>query len=297
MVSLISGTLAQSTPAPCDQLLYTPEAGYEEKHAIIYHDNQFKDLAEDIGCYLESLEIGYSKLIPIEPANPLLEFCRSSEIMNKTSKLHLTVTITEAFQIEEMCQNDVVLLHMKAIRKKWLAHIITPRSDVIIPLGLEEGGEGTRPTIELDSLLMVMETVAMLWGPVYFTPDKSKYKSMQIIVKALKSKLIIIPTLVVGMVFLVGVVGLISFYAKRKKETAEQKMLQKRKSLLLANWGDERFQGTPVWNIEEEHTTEQRSTNVSDGNREVDVTLEGRQRRGSNEVAISDTERSPLMDH
>ncbi|RCN49335.1 hypothetical protein ANCCAN_04586 [Ancylostoma caninum] len=304
MVTLISGTLAQTTEAPCDQILYMPDAGYQEKRVTIYYNDQFKDLAEDIECYLESLEIASSALIAVQPTTPTLrQLCGSSDIMNKTSKLHLTVTITEALHVEEMCQDNVLLLHMKAIGERWLAHIITPRSDVIIPLETEGGGAGGGTTPTWDSLRMAMEAVALLWGPVYFTPDKSRYKYLKFIIEALKvssashatlflrksclhhiqKKIVIIPTLVVGMVFLVGVVGLISFYAKRKKQKAEQKTLRKRKALLLAEWGNESYQGAPIWNIESEQPTDTRVSNVSDGNQEVAVSLEDRRPKGSNE--------------
>ncbi|KAL6736787.1 hypothetical protein Aduo_007099 [Ancylostoma duodenale] len=291
MVTLISTTLAQTTEGPTCLIQYMPDAGYQEKRVTIYYNDQFKGLAEEIECYLGSLEIASFKSIPVQSATPTLrQFCRSSDIRNKTSKLHLTVTITEALQVEEMCQDNVVLLHMKAIGERWLAHIITPRSDVIIPLIADEvEGGGTIPTQK--SLEMALEATALLWGPIYFTPDKSRYKSMRVIVALLKNKLVIVPTLVVGMVFLVGVVGMISFYAKRKKQRAEQKSLQKRKSLLLAEWGNENYQGTPIFNYESEQPTDTKVSNVSDGNQEVAVTLEDRRPKGSNEVAITDSER------
>lgn len=60
------------------QLIYMPEAGYEEKHATIFYDEQFMGLAEEISCFLESLQISYSNLVALYPANlTLRDVCRS----------------------------------------------------------------------------------------------------------------------------------------------------------------------------------------------------------------------------
>ncbi|VDK75649.1 unnamed protein product [Cylicostephanus goldi] len=102
-------------------------------------------------------------------------------------------------------------------------------------------------------MVSFMEALAMAWGPVFFLADRSRYKSLKLIGKALKSKLVMVPTLVVTMVFLLGVVGVMSFFANRRKIAADQRSLQRKKALLLAEWGDEFYEGETAWNIQEEH--------------------------------------------
>ncbi|KAK6739200.1 hypothetical protein RB195_020953 [Necator americanus] len=280
--SFLTITYSQTS---CYPIQYSPYSGYKDKHAMIFYVEQFQDLADQIACQLESLEIDYSREVLLKPNDiKLYEVCNNSDFLNHTSTLHITVTITMALKIEEMCRNDVVLLHMKQIDKKWLGHVITPRTDMIIPLVSEDG----EPMF--DSLMILMETVAMAWGPLYFTPDKSKYKSLKLIEKAVKSKLVLVPSLAVCMVFLVGVVGVISFFAKRKKQKAEEKSLQKRKSFLLAEWGDENFQGTPMWNIEGEPLLAPIDIVGNPNEALLQLPRDPRPTRGSNEVILSETE-------
>ncbi|VDM74977.1 unnamed protein product [Strongylus vulgaris] len=151
---------------------------------------------------------------------------------------------------------------------------------------------------QIDSLLMVLEAVAMAWGPVLFSSDKSRYKSLKLVEKALKSKLVVVPTLVVSMVFLLGVVGLMGFFANRKKLAADQRSLRNRKALLLAQWGDDQYEGSPEWHVEDERTEIPAQTNMIEMQELPPKVEESKSsvKRGSGEVNVSPSERSVAMD-
>ncbi|CAJ0592828.1 unnamed protein product [Cylicocyclus nassatus] len=238
--------------AECSDIMYSPLGGYEAKEFYVYYDEEYKPLAKMIVCYLSTLKGGYEKIekwginMSVLPAGvEVHDICSRNEIVEKASKLHLTVTVTKAAELEDSCNIDALMFHMKKFKNRWLGHIITPRADILVPLN-----ENLTDEVEI---VMLMEAVAMAWGPVFFLSDRSRYKSLKLIEKALKSKLVMVPTLVVTMVFLLGVVGVMSFFANRRKIAADQRSLQHKKALLLAEWGDEFYEGETAWNIQEEH--------------------------------------------
>ncbi|VDM51954.1 unnamed protein product [Angiostrongylus costaricensis] len=213
----------------CDVLYYRVENGYNQKRVVVFYDERFEDLAGEIGCVLSSLNLSPgSSNVSLPRGITLQEICKRPDM-------------------EEICVNNAIMLHMKLLfNEKWIAHIITPRSDLIVPL---QTSKNLEPMSE--SFTVTMEAVAMAWGPVHFLQDKSKYKSLSDIIKALKKKYVLIPTVVVLMVFCIALVASFGYLANRKKRAAVQKAMQNRKAQLLADWGNETLEGDIEWKIDD----------------------------------------------
>uniref|UniRef100_A0A0K0DQP4 Recep_L_domain domain-containing protein n=1 Tax=Angiostrongylus cantonensis TaxID=6313 RepID=A0A0K0DQP4_ANGCA len=196
---------------------------------VVFYDERFEHLAGKIGCVLSSLNLSPgSSNVSLQRGITLQEICKRSDM-------------------EEICVNNSVVLHMKLLfNEKWIAHIITPRSDLIVPV---ETGKNLEPMLE--SFTVAMEAMAMAWGPVHILQDKSKYKSVSDIIKALKKKYVLIPTVVVLMVFCIALAASFGYLASHKKRVAVQKALQNRRAQLLADWGNETLEGDVQWKIDE----------------------------------------------
>ncbi|ETN72404.1 hypothetical protein NECAME_18875 [Necator americanus] len=76
--SFLTITYSQTS---CYPIQYTPYSGYKDKHAMIFYVEQFQDLADQIACQLESLEIDYSREVLLKPNDiKLYEVCNNSDV-------------------------------------------------------------------------------------------------------------------------------------------------------------------------------------------------------------------------
>ncbi|VDP59348.1 unnamed protein product [Heligmosomoides polygyrus] len=188
-------------------------------------------VVEEVKCSLSSLAPATLEIKELSANMRLLSKLRDEEIFKMhVSVLQLIVTITKSFELEESCGSNATLLHLKNVNRKWVGHIINPRTDIIIPF--------TKEPIGL-SLMIVLETLAMTWSPVLFTPDTRRYKSLRKLWEQImkSKKIIILPSVIFALMVCTAVVAAGSYYAHRTKQQAAQKSLQHRKAELLADWG------------------------------------------------------------
>ncbi|KAK5977301.1 hypothetical protein GCK32_017099 [Trichostrongylus colubriformis] len=136
-----------------------------------------------------------------------------------------------------MCTHDAAVLHMKKTARfgnRWVAHILTLRTDMIIPLTYEH------KAIDDKHLALIMEAVAFAWRPTLYVHGGQPYKAFRFdtfIKKVVKERIYLMPTIAVLMVFCVAVVCAGTYCARRSKENAERRAIQNQRAELLSDWG------------------------------------------------------------
>ncbi|WKX96411.1 hypothetical protein Q1695_012672 [Nippostrongylus brasiliensis] len=201
---------------------------YGKKHIRVYHEPGQLSMANQIFCVLSALRPARIQLIKLAPNTTLEGLCNDKDFQSYLSVLNFTVTVTRSTQLEEYCIRKASVLHVKLIDDKWIGHILSPRTDLIVPL--------TKDPIDT-SVLLLLETLMMAWGFDRSSADKNKYKSLKAVVDTVAQKKTIVPAVIVAMVVCIAFVGLLTFIAYRKKYRADQRAIRKRRSELLADWG------------------------------------------------------------
>uniref|UniRef100_A0A7I5E8E9 LysM domain-containing protein n=1 Tax=Haemonchus contortus TaxID=6289 RepID=A0A7I5E8E9_HAECO len=216
----------------CHKIQFSAWDAYKNKKIRVLYDEQYIYLAEQIGCSLSTLnKANKDYLTPLQPGHKLKELCESSDFLSHASPLHLTITITEAAELEEICIPEIAALHLKKLGSKWVGHILTPRSDMIIPLSY------TNKEIDENHLTLILEAVTMAWAPILFTPKGERFKSFKFFVKSIQKKLHLLPVSAIAMIFCVAIVGAFTYVARRRKAGDEQRSLQNRRAEQLSDWG------------------------------------------------------------
>ncbi|WKX96413.1 hypothetical protein Q1695_012672 [Nippostrongylus brasiliensis] len=205
---LIQQTYSNSTKG-CAKVRYSSDMDYGKKHIRVYHEPGQLSMANQIFCVLSALRPARIQLIKLAPNTTLEGLCNDKDL-------------------EEYCIRKASVLHVKLIDDKWIGHILSPRTDLIVPL--------TKDPIDT-SVLLLLETLMMAWGFDRSSADKNKYKSLKAVVDTVAQKKTIVPAVIVAMVVCIAFVGLLTFIAYRKKYRADQRAIRKRRSELLADWG------------------------------------------------------------
>ncbi|VDO80547.1 unnamed protein product [Haemonchus placei] len=115
----------------CHKIGFSAWHAYEHKKIRILYDEQYIHLAKQIGCSLSTLNISNKDyLTPLHPGHRLKELCVSSDFLSHASPLHLTITITEAVELEEICIPEIAALHLKKLGDKWKKMHLLPVSAI-----------------------------------------------------------------------------------------------------------------------------------------------------------------------